>query len=157
MKCGLHEIKVIYCIFWMPVLAVMSPPSRILPQRQWAASTPTLLLHEAFDSLLKPTSLQQLPLHVPLAPLERFLGCNFIRRHIVRVISQEKHVCGRMLLIFTVAYFQCLFAMAIMGIKYNLYDDGRCANLSLWIFKLIELQKHIVYVDSFGYNSQHFD
>jgi len=128
---GFANLKMVNCIFLTSVLAVMSPPSRILPQRQWAASTPTLLSHEAFDSLLKPTSLQQLPLHVPLAPLERFLGCNFIRRHIVRVISQEKHVCGRMLLIFTVAYFQCLFAMAIMGIKYNLYDDDQCANLSL--------------------------
>ncbi|WAR07451.1 MED14-like protein [Mya arenaria] len=72
--------------------SVMSPPSRILPQRQWAASTPTLLSHEAFDTLLKPTPIQQLPLHMPLSPLERFLGCKFIRRHIVRAISQEKHV-----------------------------------------------------------------
>ncbi|XP_052810781.1 mediator of RNA polymerase II transcription subunit 14-like isoform X2 [Mya arenaria] len=75
-----------------PQNAVMSPPSRILPQRQWAASTPTLLSHEAFDTLLKPTPIQQLPLHMPLSPLERFLGCKFIRRHIVRAISQEKHL-----------------------------------------------------------------
>ncbi|XP_052229673.1 mediator of RNA polymerase II transcription subunit 14-like [Dreissena polymorpha] len=71
---------------------VLSPPSRILPQRQWAASTPTLLSHQAFDTLLRPSSIQQLAMHVPLSPLERFLGCNFIRRHIIRVISQEKHL-----------------------------------------------------------------
>ncbi|XP_060590641.1 mediator of RNA polymerase II transcription subunit 14-like isoform X2 [Ruditapes philippinarum] len=72
--------------------SVMSPPSRTLPQRAWAASTPTLLSHEAFDNLLKQTSLQQLPYHVPLSPLERFLGCKFLRRHIARVILQEKHL-----------------------------------------------------------------
>ncbi|KAL4233347.1 Mediator of RNA polymerase II transcription subunit 14 [Mactra antiquata] len=72
--------------------SVMSPPSRTLPQRAWAASTPTLLSHEAFDNLLKPTTLQQLPIHVALSPLERFLGCNFIRRHIVRSFGQEKHL-----------------------------------------------------------------
>ena len=70
----------------------MSPPSRMLPQRAWAASTPTLLSHEAFDNLLKQTPIQQLPLHVPLSSLERFLGCKFLRRHITRVISQENHL-----------------------------------------------------------------
>lgn len=72
--------------------SVMSPPSRILPQRAWAAAMPTLLSHEAFDTLLNPSILQQLPFHIPLSPLERFLGCNFIRRHLLRMITIEKHL-----------------------------------------------------------------
>ena len=82
-----HEVG--YMLMHFPV---MSPPSRILPQRAWAAAMPTLLSHEAFDTLLNPSILQQLPFHIPLSPLERFLGCNFIRRHLLRMITIEKHV-----------------------------------------------------------------
>ena len=86
--------------------SVMSPPSRILPQRQWAASTPTLLSHAAFDTLLKPSQMQ--PLHVALSPLERFLGCKLIRRHIVRAISQDKNVSPSKSIIYPYGESSCL-------------------------------------------------
>lgn len=67
--------------------SVMPHPSRILPQRSWAASFPTLISHEAFDNLLTPNKLQSMPFSVLTSPLERFLGCVFLRRHLPRIIQ----------------------------------------------------------------------
>lgn len=72
---------------------VISPPSRILPQRSWAASVPTLLSHDALFKLLTPGLLPGMSGLVGATamccPLERFLGCVFLRRHMVRVVQSE--------------------------------------------------------------------
>ncbi|XP_028152767.1 mediator of RNA polymerase II transcription subunit 14 isoform X2 [Diabrotica virgifera virgifera] len=63
--------------------------SRVLPQRSWAGAVPTLLTHEALEILCCP-SLHPQGLPVPeLAPLERFLGCVYMRRQLHRYIHTE--------------------------------------------------------------------
>ncbi|XP_013410599.1 mediator of RNA polymerase II transcription subunit 14 [Lingula anatina] len=71
---------------------VMSPPSRMLPQRSWAASIPTLLTHEALNKLLTPTSTPgQGPGlgFLPCCPLQRFLGCVFLKRSLQRIVQTD--------------------------------------------------------------------
>lgn len=63
--------------------------SRVLPQRSWAGAVPTLLTHEAFDLLCTPTPH---PMGLPgpdMSPLERFLGCVYMRRQLQRAIQNE--------------------------------------------------------------------
>ncbi|XP_050393117.1 mediator of RNA polymerase II transcription subunit 14 [Patella vulgata] len=70
-----------------PQNQVLSPPSRILPKKSWAASIPTLLSHDAFDKMLTPGPLQA---PVMLSPLERFLGCNILKRHFNKLIQMDQ-------------------------------------------------------------------
>lgn len=66
--------------------------SRVLPQRSWAGAVPTLLTHEALEILCSPS---QHPQGLPgpeLAPLERFLGCVYMRRQLHRFIHNENYV-----------------------------------------------------------------
>ncbi|XP_008554086.1 mediator of RNA polymerase II transcription subunit 14 [Microplitis demolitor] len=63
--------------------------SRVLPQRSWAGAVPTLLTHEALDLLCTPSPH---PAGLPgpdLSPLERFLGCVYMRRQLQRFIQSE--------------------------------------------------------------------
>lgn len=80
----------------MPILLiyliVLGHASRILPQKAWAASVPTLLSNEAFDTLLTPNLLPGALCSV--SPLERFLGCAFLRKHLPRIIQAEDEVRG---------------------------------------------------------------
>lgn len=69
--------------------AMISHTTRMLPQRAWAASIPTLLSHDAFDTLLTPNRPQGLPYTVSLSPLERFLGSVYLRRNLPRLIQSE--------------------------------------------------------------------
>ncbi|CAG5108193.1 Similar to MED14: Mediator of RNA polymerase II transcription subunit 14 (Aedes aegypti) [Cotesia congregata] len=63
--------------------------SRVLPQRSWAGAVPTLLTHESLDLLCTP-SLNPAGLPGPdLSPLERFLGCVYMRRQLQRFIQSE--------------------------------------------------------------------
>lgn len=68
---------------------VLSHMTRMLPQRAWAASIPTLLSHDALDTLLTPNRPPSLPYTVSLSPLERFLGSVFLRRNLPRLIQSE--------------------------------------------------------------------
>ncbi|XP_014256171.1 mediator of RNA polymerase II transcription subunit 14 [Cimex lectularius] len=62
---------------------------RVLPQRSWAGAVPTLISHEALEILCTPSPHPQ-GLHGPtLAPLERFLGCVYMRRQLQRYIQSE--------------------------------------------------------------------
>lgn len=64
--------------------------SRVLPARSWAGATPTLLTDEALDTLCRPGPHPQKDIPGPdLCPLERFLGCGFMRRHLQRFIQHE--------------------------------------------------------------------
>nr|XP_022906712.1 mediator of RNA polymerase II transcription subunit 14 isoform X2 [Onthophagus taurus] len=66
--------------------------SRVLPQRSWAGAIPTLLTHEALETLCCPS---QHPQGLPgpeLAPLERFLGCVYMRKHLQRYVHQEHYL-----------------------------------------------------------------
>ncbi|XP_044010712.1 mediator of RNA polymerase II transcription subunit 14 isoform X2 [Aphidius gifuensis] len=63
--------------------------SRVLPQRSWAGAVPTLLTHESLDLLCSPSPH---PSGLPgpdLSPLERFLGCVYMRRQLQRFIQTE--------------------------------------------------------------------
>ena len=77
-------------------LGVVNPPSRILPQRSWAASVPTLLSHDALFKLLTPGLLPAGSntggATALCCPMERFLGCVFLRRHMGRVVQSEESV-----------------------------------------------------------------
>lgn len=66
--------------------------SRVLPQKSWAGAVPTLLTYEALETLCCPSPHPQ-GLHGPeLAPLERFLGCVYMRRQLQRFIHSEHYV-----------------------------------------------------------------
>ena len=76
-------------------------PPRPMTARTWAATVPTILSHAAFTKLCSPvpvlTSVRRGP-PVMLSPLERFLCCMHLKRHLTRVIQSEdaadKRVCG---------------------------------------------------------------
>nr|CAD7429019.1 unnamed protein product [Timema monikensis] len=71
-------------------LKIGSHLSRVLPQRSWAGAVPTLLTHEALDLLCSPSSHPQGLPGPELSPLERFLGCVYMRRQLQRFIQSEE-------------------------------------------------------------------
>jgi hypothetical protein len=73
----------------------LSHSSRILPQKAWAASIPTLLSYEAFDTLMSPNIMQGNVCAV--SPLERFLGCAYLRKNLPRIIQAEEEVIKNVL------------------------------------------------------------
>lgn len=74
-------------------VAITPHVSRVLPARSWAGAVPTLLTHEALDSLCRPTPHPQKEIPGPeQCPLERFLGCVYMRRHLQRFIQSEEYV-----------------------------------------------------------------
>jgi mediator of RNA polymerase II transcription subunit 14 len=67
--------------------------SRVLPSRSWAGAVPTLLTHEALDTLCSQGSHPQKEIPGPdLSPLERFLGCVFMRKQLQKLIQTEDYV-----------------------------------------------------------------
>lgn len=70
----------------------MSQSSRILPQKPWAGAVPTLLSHEALDSLCTPSPHPQGLPGPELSSLERFLGCVSLKRHLQRSLQSEDSV-----------------------------------------------------------------
>ena len=73
------------------LLAAGSGPSRQLPQRPWAASIPTVLSHDAFNKLLSPVA-PSMPGLASISPLEHFLGCVSLSRHMRRVVQSDDSV-----------------------------------------------------------------
>lgn len=71
---------------------------RVLPQRTWAGAVPTLLTHEALEALCTPSPLPVTSHPVStlpgpeMSPLERFLGCVYMRRQLQRFIQTEETV-----------------------------------------------------------------
>lgn len=88
-------IRVVLSCHSIIFIAVMSPPSRILPQRAWAAAVPTLLSHEGLTKLLTASMLPGYTQFLPASPLERFFACVHLRRHMQRVIQSETPVSVR--------------------------------------------------------------
>lgn len=67
--------------------------SRVLPARSWAGAVPTVLTFEALDNLCRPGMHPQKDIPGPeLSPLERFLGCISMRRHLQGFIREETGV-----------------------------------------------------------------
>lgn len=67
--------------------------SRVLPARSWAGAVPTLLTDEALDTLCQPCPHPQKDIPGPdLSPLDRFLGCGFMRKNLQRFIGAEECV-----------------------------------------------------------------
>ncbi|XP_032682223.1 mediator of RNA polymerase II transcription subunit 14 isoform X1 [Odontomachus brunneus] len=68
--------------------------SRVLPPRSWAGAVPTLITHEALDVLC---TASPHPSGLPgpdMCPLERFLGCVYMRRQLQRFIQTEECLVG---------------------------------------------------------------
>lgn len=64
--------------------------SRVLPARSWAGAVPTVLTYESLDNLCRPGQHPQKEIPGPeLSPLERFLGCVSMRRHLQTFIREE--------------------------------------------------------------------
>ncbi|XP_026466667.1 mediator of RNA polymerase II transcription subunit 14 isoform X2 [Ctenocephalides felis] len=68
--------------------------SRVLPQKSWAGAVPTLITHEALDQLCRPSQHPQALPGPDMAPLERFLGCVYMRRQLQRFIQNEDCLTG---------------------------------------------------------------
>jgi len=74
--------------------------NRVLPQRSWAGAIPTILTHDALDILCTPTTTvdgsdtgnANTTSGYPCRPLERFLGCSYLRRQLQRIVSTEENV-----------------------------------------------------------------
>ncbi len=66
----------------------------MLPQKSWAGAIPTTLTHDALDILCTPTtSVDGGGVdHYPCRPLERFLGCSYLRRQLQRIVTSEDNV-----------------------------------------------------------------
>ncbi|XP_011505329.1 PREDICTED: mediator of RNA polymerase II transcription subunit 14 [Ceratosolen solmsi marchali] len=66
--------------------------SRVLPQRSWAGAIPTLLSHETLELLCGGSrqSGQSSSLGPDTSPLERFLGCVYMRRQLQRFIQTNE-------------------------------------------------------------------
>lgn len=69
-------------------------PNRVLPQRSWAGAVPTQLTYEALDSLCSPAPHPQGLPGPEMSPLERFLGCVYMRRALQRFIQAEDCLTG---------------------------------------------------------------
>merc|ERR1712240_926186 len=100
---------------------VHQTPTRILPQRLWAAAIPTPLTFKAFDELCRPS---QLPGTSPagnqllVSPLHRFLGCVFMRRQLQHIIKSEEYLTSLPLpepsvIGFKVEHLQCKVCTAL--------------------------------------------
>ena len=78
----------------------MSHQSRVLPSKIWAGAVPTTLTYEALDRLCRPSPPPNSPHGMTasnqplseLSPLERFLGCIYMRRQMQRFIQNEATV-----------------------------------------------------------------
>lgn len=71
--------------------------SRVLPQRSWAGAVPTLLTHEALELLCCPSPHPSGLSGPDLSPLERFLGCVYMRRQLQRFIQTDDCVSPSLL------------------------------------------------------------
>ncbi|KAL1505868.1 hypothetical protein ABEB36_005326 [Hypothenemus hampei] len=71
---------------------LLQSSSRVLPQKSWAGAVPTLLSHEAVETLCCPSPH---PLGIPgpeMSPLERFLGCVYMRKQLQRFVHNENYL-----------------------------------------------------------------
>lgn len=76
--------------------------SRAIPQHLWAGAVPTVLTYKSLDLLCRPYSTPASAPNLPpppmpqgtpeLSPLERFLGCVYMRRQMYRFIQAEETV-----------------------------------------------------------------
>ncbi|XP_001354245.3 mediator of RNA polymerase II transcription subunit 14 isoform X1 [Drosophila pseudoobscura] len=65
--------------------------SRGTLNRPWAGAVPTLLTHEALETLCRPSPHPNKDINVTdMSPLERFLGCVYMRRQLHRNIQNEE-------------------------------------------------------------------
>lgn len=83
------QFYIAQCTVILSFLRAESLPSRMLPQRTWAASVPTPLSHDALCKLLTPVSVNG---QQPCCPLERFLASVFLRRHLLRIMQSADNV-----------------------------------------------------------------
>lgn len=73
----------------------------MLPARSWAGAVPTILTNEALETLCRPSQHPQKEIAGPeLSPLERFLGCVSMRRHLQRFIQSEDCVSSNIFFVF---------------------------------------------------------
>lgn len=77
-----------------PVAEASTPVDPKTPVRSWTTSSvPTMLTCEALETLCFPSPNPQPEVPGPdMCPLERFLGCVYMRRNLQRFIQSEDHV-----------------------------------------------------------------
>ncbi|XP_050538100.1 mediator of RNA polymerase II transcription subunit 14 [Daktulosphaira vitifoliae] len=66
--------------------------SRVLPQKSWAGAVPTIITHEALNALCTPTAHPQGLPAPKQCPLERFLGCVYMRKNLQRFVQTEENL-----------------------------------------------------------------
>ncbi|XP_017469746.1 PREDICTED: mediator of RNA polymerase II transcription subunit 14 [Rhagoletis zephyria] len=70
-----------------------STMSRVPSNRSWAGAVPTILTHEALETLCRPSPHPSKDITGPeISPLERFLGCVFMRRMLQRHIQGDESI-----------------------------------------------------------------
>ncbi|KAG8232291.1 hypothetical protein J437_LFUL011232 [Ladona fulva] len=82
-----------------------SGATRVLPQRSWAGAIPTIITQEALDALCSPSPHPQYgggpvggaqlgrgAVGGDMSPLERFLGCVYMRRQLQRFVQTDECV-----------------------------------------------------------------
>ncbi|KAL1465599.1 hypothetical protein WDU94_005154 [Cyamophila willieti] len=108
--------------------------SRVIPQRSWAGAVPTVVMYDSFD-LLCSNSPHPLGLPCPdISPLERFLGCVYMRRQLHRFLQSEDFLISTVsepgVVNFKVEHFQCRAwlnpqTMQSLHIKITLQPDHK--------------------------------
>lgn len=61
--------------------------NRVLPAKAWAGAVPTILSHQALETMCRPS--KDVP-GMEISPLERFLGCCYIRRSLQKHIQDDR-------------------------------------------------------------------
>lgn len=102
-------------------------PPRPTTARTWAATVPTILSHAAFTKLCSPspvlTSVRRGP-PVVLSPLERFLCCMHLKRHLTKVIQSEDTADKKVLCCFF-PWFFFLFLICLFFFVMNFILEAR--------------------------------
>lgn len=143
-------------LFSMFAFRKVGQASRILPQKPWAGAVPTLLSHEALDSLCTPSAHPQGLPGPELCPLERFLGCVSLRRQLQRNVQSEEGIvsCDRWFInscfdneIICTFYSYCF----VICLKFKPTQNTEPGMLN---FKVNSLQCH-VYMNQHHFQSLH--
>uniref|UniRef100_T1GS82 Uncharacterized protein n=1 Tax=Megaselia scalaris TaxID=36166 RepID=T1GS82_MEGSC len=61
--------------------------NRVLPAKAWAGAVPTILSHEALETMCRPN--KDIP-GMEISPLERFLGCCYMRRSLQKHFQDDR-------------------------------------------------------------------
>lgn len=61
--------------------------NRVLPAKAWAGAVPTILTHQSLETMCRPS--KDIP-GMEISPLERFLGCCYMRRSLQKFLQDDR-------------------------------------------------------------------